>query len=199
MFLSPEDPCSGNCLFCRLNRPHDCLFFEPKFAAIIIHIIEAFEKTKLGSTAYVNADLIEQVIHWRPALYKQIGHPTNNGFVWRCVQEKLHLMFPGDVLMMEDILGFLQNEYVEAELYHRRKYYASMVADRHLDKAEEVVAFEDVPNPTKDPEMNPQTMCGCKFYYTGSCSVYDNYILSKSLCLTSSALHDYKNQKKEPR
>jgi hypothetical protein len=149
----------------------------------------------LGSTAYVNADLIEQVIHRLPALYEQIGHPTNNGFVWRCVQEKLHLMFPGDVLMMEDIQGFLQNEYVDAELYQRRKYYASIVAYCHLDKAKEVVGLKDVPDPSKDPEMDPQIMCGCKFYYEGSCSVYDNYILSKSLCLSSSALHDYKNRK----
>jgi hypothetical protein len=193
--FSPEDPRSGNCMFCRLNRPHDCLFFEPKFAAIINHIIEAFGKTKLGSNAYVNADLIEQVIHRLPALYEQIGHPTNNGFVWRCVQEKLHLMFPGGVLMMEDIQGFSQNEYVDAELYQRRKYYASIETHRHVNKAEAVIGVKDVTDPSKDPEMDPQIMCGCKFYYEGSCSVYDNYIESKSLCLSSSALHAYKNRK----
>ena len=153
--FSPVDPCSGNCFFCRLNRPHDCLFFEPKLAAIIIDIIEAFGKTKLGSTDYVNANLIEQVIQRLPTLYKQIGHPTNNGFVWRCVQEKLHLMFPGGVLMMEDIRGSLQNEYVDAELYQRREYYAAIAADRHRDRVEEEAMLEDVVVPTTDPELDP--------------------------------------------
>jgi hypothetical protein len=83
----------------------------------------------------------------------------------------------------------------DAELYQRRKYYASIVADCHLDKAEEVVAFEDVSDPTKDQEMDPQIMCGCKFYYKGSCSVYDNYFLPKNLSLSLSALHDYKNRR----
>ena len=190
--FSPEDIRSGNCLFCRLDRPHDCLFFEPKFAAIIIHIIEAFGKTKLGSRSYVNADLIEQVIHRLPALYEQIGHPTNNGFVWRCVQEKLYLMFPGDVLMMEDIRGFLQNEYVDTELYHRRQYYATTIeTDRHRDKVDEVVVLDDVTVSTKGPAMDPLIMCGCKLYYDESCPVYDNYIRSKSLCLSSLALQDY--------
>jgi hypothetical protein len=55
--FSPEDLRSGYCVFCRLNRPEDCLFFQPELAAIFIDISEAFGKTKLGSTNFVNADL----------------------------------------------------------------------------------------------------------------------------------------------
>ena len=99
--FSPEDPCSGNCVFCRSKQSQDCLFFVPELAAIFIDIIEGSGKTKLGSTNYVNADLLDRVIPRLPSLYEQLSHPTKNGFVWWCVQEKLHMMFPGDVLMME--------------------------------------------------------------------------------------------------
>jgi hypothetical protein len=123
-----------------LNRPEDCLFFQPELAAFFIDIIDAFGITKLGSTDFVNADLINRVIPRLPSLYKQLEHPTNNGFIWWCVREKLHQMFSCGVLMMEDIRDFLQKEYVSNELYLRRKNNALIMSDCHQEEQEAGIA-----------------------------------------------------------
>ena len=192
--FSPEDPRSGYCVFCRSKQQHDCLFFVPELAAIFIDIIEAFGKTKLCSTNYVNADLLDRVILRLPSLYEQLGHPTNNGFVWRCVQEKLHLTFPGGVFMMEDIRSSLQQEYVDTDLYLRREKNALTVSDFLQDKEVASVVTEEVTAAIIVPEMDPLIMCGCKLYSEGSCPVYDKYIETKSLCMSSQALRDYTNR-----
>jgi hypothetical protein len=192
--FSPEDPRSGYCVFCRLNQPEDCLFFQPELAAIFIDIIDAFGKTKMGNTDFVNADLIDQVIPRLPSLYEQLGHPSNNGFVWRCVREKLHQMFPCGVLMMEDIRDFLQKEYVSNELHLRRENNALIMSDFLQEQQELGIAPEEVTSTITDPEKDPQIMCGCQFYCEASCPVYDKYIETKSLCVSSQAFRGYTNR-----
>ena len=52
---------------------------------------------------------------------------------------------------------------------------------------------EEVAATITDPEMDPQIMCGCKFYYEGS-SIYNKYIGTKSLCLSVQAFRDFTNR-----
>jgi hypothetical protein len=190
---SPDDPRSGNCLFCRSNLLHDCLFFDPKLATLIIDIIEAFGKTKLGSTDYVNAHVIEQVITRLPTLYEHIGHPTNNGYVWRCVQEKLILMFPDGVFMMEDISSILQNEYVADELNHRRECHVATGYDFPQQAVDDGSTSDAVAPIHISPESDLKIMCGCKFYSDACCPMFDKYIHSKKICRSSLALQDHTN------
>ena len=191
--FSSSDPRSGFCVFCSSKQYHDCLFFGPQLASILIDIIEALGKTKLGSTIYVNADVVDRVISRLPSLYEQLGHPTNNGFVWRCVHEKLHMMFPGGVLMMEDIRTTLQNEYVATDLHLRREHKALTLSDILQDVEVGFLVPAELTTTIIDPELDPLIMCGCDIYSEGSCHFYNQYIGAKSLCLSSHSFLEYTN------
>ena len=98
-------------------------------------------------------------------------------------------------MMMKDIRTTLQKEYVDTDLHLRREHNASTLSDYLQDVEVGGVALKELTTTIIDPEMDPQIMCGCDFYSEGSCHVYNQYIGTKSLCLSSQSFRDYTNCK----
>jgi hypothetical protein len=69
------------------------------------------------------------------------------------------------------------------------------MSDRLQEEQEAGIAPEEVTSTITDPEMDPQIICGCKSYCEGSCPVYNKYIKTKSLCLSSQAFCGYANRR----
>jgi hypothetical protein len=86
-----------------------------------------------------------------------------------------------DVLMMEDIYGFLQNEYVDTELYHRRQYYATNKYDRHRGKADEVVLMDNVSLPPRIQKCIPR-LCADANCITTKVALYMTITFGQKAC-----------------
>jgi hypothetical protein len=100
-------------------------------------------------------------------------------------------MFPDGVFMMEDISSILQNEYVADELNHRRECHVATGYDPPQQAVVDGFTSDEFAAIHIFPESDPKIMCGCKFYSDACCPMFDKYMCSKNLCMSSLALQDH--------
>ena len=190
-FFEPTDPSDRQrCAGCQKGSPHDCLFFHPSLATIFLDIIRAFGKTKMGSAVFSNTDLLDRVFSILPAHYTELGHPCERGGIWACVLDKLHQTFPRELFMMHNIRALLQKEALEKEAYLRSE---------NLKLASDAAAKKSEPSATDSHlvcgTISPTKTCGCRFYFEGDCSIYEEYTRRMGVGKTSQAYADYRSRK----
>ena len=197
-FFAPYDPSDRQlCAHCQKGQHQECLFFHPSLAPIFLDIIGAFGKTEMGTIDYSNSDLLERVFSILPAHYTELGHPCQWGGIWACVVDKLHQTFPRELFMMLNIRELLQKPALEKEAYWRSENRKTVWREMQLkspiaDTQSELTTVHSDPEHEESPASEP---CGCRFYFEGDCSVYEEYMRTIGVGLASQAYADYRSRK----